>query len=28
MGHFGFRVVLPAGENLVFALSPVITLTP
>jgi formylglycine-generating enzyme len=28
MGHFGFRVVLPAGENLVSAESAVLTLTP
>ncbi len=28
MGHFGFRVALPAGDNLVSAVSPVLTLTP
>ena len=28
MGHFGFRVVLPAGENLVSAESAVFTMTP
>ncbi|MGZ4974838.1 MAG: formylglycine-generating enzyme family protein [Limisphaerales bacterium] len=28
MGHFGFRVALSAGENLVSSASPVLTLTP
>jgi len=28
MGHFGFRVALPAGENLVSAVSATLTLTP
>jgi formylglycine-generating enzyme required for sulfatase activity len=28
MGHFGFRVIMPAGEKLVSAQSPVFTLAP